>query len=149
VTDAIRLDQLLARKAAQLLDGKVDPELRTRMRSLPVMIQTNGLAATVAFLLSRRKAKDGKDAYHRAARLILDDAVEAAGITVKSRDPERMLADLAEATPAKYMLAETRAQLLAIWLARLAQALAERQKQQKQQMQPAPPAEPRPSPGAA
>lgn len=126
MTDAIRLDQLLARKAAQLLDGKVDPELRTRMRALPVMVQTSGLAATVAFLLSRRKTKDGTDPYDRTARLILNDAAEAAGIAARSDNPEKLLAEVAAASQAQYLLAEARARLLAIWLARLAQALAER-----------------------
>jgi hypothetical protein len=126
VTDAIRLDQALARKAAQLLDGGVDAELRTRMRALPIMVQTSGLAATAAFLLARRKTKDGTDPYGRTARLILNDAAEAAGIEPRSDDPERLLAQVAGASPAKYLLAESRARQLAIWLARLAQAFAER-----------------------
>ena len=128
MTDLMRLDQDLARKAAQSLPTKVDPELRTRMRGLPVMIQTSGLAATAAFLLSRAEAKNDKDAYWRTADLILTDAAEAAGITVPSKQPEKALAEVVKADPARYELAETRARLLAIWLSRLAQALAERER---------------------
>ena len=127
MTEAMRLDQDLARKAAQLLmQGKVDNELRTRMRSLPVMIQTNGLAATAAFLLSRAKADDSGDPYWRTAELILADAAAVAGIRVTANEPKQALKAVADASPAKYLLAETRARLLAIWLSRLAQALAER-----------------------
>jgi len=127
MTDTMRLDQDLARKAAvELLRGKVDGELRTRMRSLPIMIQTSGLAATAAFLLSRAKIDGNNDPYWRTAELILVDAATTAGIQVVAGEPKKSLAAVANASPAQYVLAETRARLLAIWLSRLAQALAER-----------------------
>lgn len=126
MTDALRLDHELARKAAQSLGDKVEPELRTRMRSLPVMIQTSGLAATVAFLLSRARKQDSSDQYWRTAELILLDAATTAGIQVKEGEPNRSLKAVAGASPAQYVLAETRARQLAVWLSRLAQALAER-----------------------
>lgn len=126
MTDLMRLDQELARKAAQSLQDTVDPVLRSRMRSLPVMIQTSGLAATAAFLLSRAERKNADDAYWRTADLILTDAAGAAGIAVTPGRPEEALALVAGAIPAKYEVAEHRARQLAVWLSRLAQALAER-----------------------
>lgn len=118
---AERIDKMLAVKAAQALPEKVDPELRTRMRALPTMIHTSGLAATCAFLLSRRKTDDKKDPYHATAVAIMDAAAEAAKIPVAA-DPNVTLTGLAKASGHQYLVAETRAHMLAIWLSRLAQA---------------------------
>jgi CRISPR type III-B/RAMP module-associated protein Cmr5 len=126
VSDLMRLDQELARKAAELLGDTVKPDLRTRMRSLPVMIQTSGLAATVAFLLSRAKGDDRENPYWRTAELILSDAAATAGIQIAAGTPKSSLKTVADASPAQYVLAETRAIQLAIWLSRLADALVER-----------------------
>lgn len=127
MSDLMRLDQELARKAAELLGDTVKPELRTRMRSLPVMIQTSGLAATVAFLLSRAKGDDPNNPYWKTAELILSDAAETAGIRITPGTPKASLNKVAaDASPAQYILAETRAIQLAIWLSRLADALVER-----------------------
>jgi CRISPR type III-B/RAMP module-associated protein Cmr5 len=122
----MRLDQELARKAAELLGDTVKPDLRTRMRSLPVMIQTSGLAATVAFLLSRAKGDDRDNPYWQTAELILSDAAATAGIPIMSGTPKSSLKTVAAASAAQYVLAETRAIQLAIWLSRLADALVER-----------------------
>jgi len=126
VSDLMRLDQELARKAAELLGDTVKPDLRARMRSLPVMIQTSGLAATVAFLLSRAKGDDRENRDWKTAELILSDAAATAGIQITAGMPKSSLKTVADATPAKYVLAETRAIQLAIWLSRLADALVER-----------------------
>lgn len=125
-----RVDQGLARAAANALqDIPVDAELRTRMRGLPALLQTSGLAATCAFLLSKAKEHVRTDAYWLTAKTLLDEAAGAAGIG-PSPDPNVMLDALSQATGAQYVLAETRAAMLALWLSRLAQAKAIAQKEQ-------------------
>jgi CRISPR type III-B/RAMP module-associated protein Cmr5 len=125
VTGTERIDQQLAVKAARAFRDGVNKDLRTRMRALPVMIQTNGLAATAAFLLSRAGREDDSDPYWRTARLILNDAATVAAITHDPDQPKKTLVDVSAATGDRYVLAETRARLFAGWLSRLAQALAD------------------------
>ncbi|MGH3937596.1 MAG: type III-B CRISPR module-associated protein Cmr5 [Pseudonocardiaceae bacterium] len=118
---AERVDHGLARAAADALrDRFIDPELRTRMRGLPAMLQTSGLAATCAFLLSKA-SPERTDAYWLTAKTLLDEAAQAVGI-VPSPDPNRTLDALSQADGQKYVVAETRAAMLALWLSRLAQA---------------------------
>ncbi|MGH3977265.1 MAG: type III-B CRISPR module-associated protein Cmr5 [Pseudonocardiaceae bacterium] len=127
---AERVDHGLARAAATALrDQVVTPELRTRMRGLPAMLQTSGLAATCAFLLSKAKDHERKDAYWLTAKTLLDEAAEAAGID-PDPDPNVTLDTLSQATGPQYVLAETRAAMLALWLSRLAQAKVIAQKDQ-------------------
>lgn len=116
-----RIDKMLAAKAADALPDEVGKELRTRMRALPTMIQTSGLAATCAFLLSRRKNNNEQDPYHRTAVEIMQVAAKAAGIE-PDRDPNVTLTRLSQASGHQYLVAETRASMLAMWLSRLAQA---------------------------
>ncbi|MGH3908620.1 MAG: type III-B CRISPR module-associated protein Cmr5 [Pseudonocardiaceae bacterium] len=119
---AERLDHGLARAAADALrDRDVDSELRTRMRGLPALLQTSGLAATCAFLLSKAKSHQPADAYWLTAKTLLDEAAKAAGIA-PDPDPRTMLDRLSRTTGRQYVIAETRAALLALWLSRLAQA---------------------------
>jgi CRISPR/Cas system CMR-associated protein Cmr5 small subunit len=126
---ARRVDQDLARAAATALRGRdVDDELRTRMRGLPALLQTSGLAATCAFLLSRAKERD--DAYWRTAKTLLDEAATAVGVDPPA-DPRATLDKLTQVTEQQYVLAETRAAMLALWLSRLAQAKAEAQKRDR------------------
>lgn len=119
---AERVDHGLARAAADALRGRdVDPDLRTRLRGLPAMLQTSGLAATCAFLLSKAKDHERSDAYWLTAKTLLDEAAKAAGIDPEP-DPTVMLDALSRATGQQYVVAETRAAMLALWLSRLAQA---------------------------
>lgn len=119
-----RLDHGLARAAADALRNRVvDPELRTRLRGLPAMLQTSGLAATCAFLLSKAKGHDPKDAYWLTAKTLLDEAATEAGLQADA-DPRRTLDTLSRTTGRQYVMAETRAAMLALWLSRLAQAKA-------------------------
>lgn len=125
---AERLDHGLAAAAAKVLRDKVvDSELRTRMRGLPAMLQTSGLAATCAFLLSKAKTHEEKDAYWLTAKTLLDEAATEVGLT-PDPDPNRTLDTLSQTTDQKYVMAETRAAMLALWLSRLAQAKAIAQK---------------------
>jgi len=121
-TVADRVDQLLAVTAAEVLAGEVTKELRTRMRGLPVMIHTSGLAATCAFLLARADKKHpDRDPYYRTAVALITQSAGAAGLTVDA-DPHAALTTIARADGHRYRLAETRARELAMWLSRLAQA---------------------------
>lgn len=122
---ADRLDHGLARAAANALrDRIVDSELRTRMRGLPAMLQTSGLAATCAFLLSKAQNLEPSDAYWLTAKTLLDEAGRAVGID-PHQDPRVTLDILCQQTGLRYITAETRAAMLALWLSRLAQAKAE------------------------
>lgn len=126
-----RVDQDLARVAADALRGRdVDDELRTRMRGLPALLQTSGLAATCAFLLSRAKEHTPANAYWRTAKTLLDEAATAVGVDPPA-DPRATLDKLTQVTAQQYVLAETRAAMLALWLSRLAQAKAEAQKRDR------------------
>jgi len=128
---AERVDHGLARAAANALRNQVvNAELRTRMRGLPAMLQTSGLAATCAFLLAKAKNHDRTDAYWVAAKTLLDEAAQAAGIESDPTDPNRTLDAVSQATGSQYVLAETRAAMLALWLSRLAQAKSIAQKEQ-------------------
>jgi CRISPR-associated protein Cmr5 len=133
---ANRVDHDLARAAANALRGQtVDPVLRTRLRGLPAMLQTSGLAATCAFLLSKAKdptAKEAPDAYRRTAKTLLDEAAQAAGLTPDD-DPRITLDRLSQATDRQYVIAETRAAMLALWLSRLGQAKAGAQEERAQE----------------
>jgi len=121
---AERVDHGLARAAADALRNRVvDPELRTRMRGLPAMLQTSGLAATCAFLLSKAKDHDPNDAYWLTAKTLLDEAASAVGVQ-PDPDPRTMLETIARMTGQQYVVAETRAAMLALWLSRLTQAKA-------------------------
>lgn len=87
------------------------------------MLQTSGLAATCAFLLSKAKVHDPKDAYWLTAKTLLDEAASAVGIQPEP-DPRAMLETITRTTGQQYVIAETRAAMLALWLSRLAQAKA-------------------------
>lgn len=129
---AERVDHKLARAAADALRGQtMDPELRTRLRGLPALLQTSGLAATCAFLLSRAKdERKSADPYWRTAKTLLDEAARAVGVD-PATDPRTTLDKLTQVTSQQYVLAETRAAMLALWLSRLAQAQAEAQKRDR------------------
>lgn len=121
---AERIDHGLARAAANALrDQVVTGELRTRMRGLPAMLQTSGLAATCAFLLAKADNHNRNDAYWLTAKTLLDEAAKAAGIDPHP-DPGVTLDALSQATGLQYVLAETHAAMLALWLSRLTQAKA-------------------------
>ena len=117
---AERLDHRLAHTAARALaDVAMTDDLRSRLTGLPVLLRTSGIAATCAFLLS--KADDA--AYKTTATILLTEAGDAAGVDIPrgASGPEQ-LRRLTEFTEQQYLLAETRALLLATWLSRFARA---------------------------
>lgn len=119
---SIRVDQQLATTAAAALGGRrVDKEIRTRLRGLPVLLQTSGLAATCAFLLAKADRQDDRDPYWATAKILINDAADQVGLAADN-DPRRRLELLSAADGQQYLIAETRASMLAMWLARLAEA---------------------------
>jgi CRISPR-associated protein Cmr5 len=110
-----RIDQQLAAGAANALPDQIDKTMHTRMRQLPTMVHTNGLAATCAFLLSK------DEPYQQTAEKLLNDVLQFAGIPL-GRTPNHSLTTLANADPGKYQVAEARARSFAMWLSRIASA---------------------------
>ncbi|WP_017593832.1 type III-B CRISPR module-associated protein Cmr5 [Nocardiopsis potens] len=137
MSEARRVDQNLARIAHEVLPEQVGQELRTRMRQLPSRLRGGGLAATYAFLLSKAK-KEPADELSRAYRLLADKiaAHVAQRRLLKSAPPEMdstaFLAELAKAKPAEYARASAEVDALAVWLARLADALREKPEKRRQ-----------------
>lgn len=116
-----RLDATLAKAAADALNasgiGAADKELRSRMASLPPMLQVSGLPATCAFLLAKARTADTC-----AAAALLREAAE-----VLHLDPTRPPVELLDAVVSigderLLAVAEQHAALLATWLSRLAVA---------------------------
>ena len=66
---ARRVDQAAAGIAFRILGETVRPELRIRMRQLPMRLRGSGLAATYAFVLSKAdpQGDELERAYHRLA----------------------------------------------------------------------------------
>ncbi len=115
-----RLDQHLATAAAAALrDSGIGPsnaDLRSRMSSLPALLQSSGLAATCAFLLAKAGPPDVV-----AAKALLREAAETARLAVE-QEPNALLVALAGVDEHLLAIAEQRAALLGMWLSRLANA---------------------------
>ncbi|MFC0438060.1 type III-B CRISPR module-associated protein Cmr5 [Kutzneria buriramensis] len=121
---ATRIDHELAKVAAKTVPGTVSDDLRTRYAGLPHMIMASGLAASVAFLLAKAESTAGGidgPAYREAATTLLDDAADCAGIP-RGEHPNATLTNIANADHHRYLIAESRARMLAVWLARIANA---------------------------
>lgn len=114
---AERLDHQLAAAAATVIPDQLSAEQRRRFRSLPAMIMTSGLAATGAFLLSKKKEKP----YLDAAEALLDDAAKHARIPMGD-NPNTTLNNISKESRHRYAIAEARARMFAVWLARVASA---------------------------
>jgi CRISPR/Cas system CMR-associated protein Cmr5 small subunit len=127
---ALRVDQDMARAAAEALSADVDRELRTRYRQLRVMLHTAGLAATYAFIAAKAKDSDGQ-------RDRLATAYQRAGEAIRKRLAERnlfpggaqpasareVLAALGQMSQVQYARASAEAAALMGWLSRLADAV--------------------------
>lgn len=115
-----RLDQHLAAAAAAVLRDSgiaaTDNDLRSRMASLPALLQSSGLPATCAFLL----AKAGR-AELVAAQALLGEAADVVGLN-RNRGAGELLDALAGVDEHLLAIAEQRAALLGTWLSRLATA---------------------------
>lgn len=120
-------DTLLARSAYERVraarDADYGDELRSRLQSLGPMLQSAGLAATLAFL--RAKAETGAgNARQRAyldTYLALGDHLRP--VLGRGDDEDLLQTVIPDVTPAEYRLAGAEARRLAGWLARAAAAL--------------------------
>jgi CRISPR/Cas system CMR-associated protein Cmr5 small subunit len=115
-----RIDQHLAIAAADALRRSgIEPsntELRSRMSSLPALLQSSGLMATCAFLLAKDRTGDLV-----AVRALLAEAANAVGMRPDG-EPGALLDDLAKIDEHRLAMAEQRAAMLGTWLSRLANA---------------------------
>ena len=117
-----RLDRQLAATAAEVLPDRVGSDDLRVYRAVPVLIHTSGLGATCAYLLARAKGV-ADHAFTRAARALLADAMTIAERPVgHDKTALELLDALIEFDDHRYVLAERRAQLFAVWLARIAAA---------------------------
>ncbi|MGJ3558958.1 type III-B CRISPR module-associated protein Cmr5 [Streptomyces sp. INA 01156] len=115
----------MAVMASGMLPADIDRSLRTRLRQLPVMLRTAGLAATYAYVLAKRGSDSSlEQAYQKVAdgiRTYLGDRALIGGVT--RWDSDRALLDaLAQADRAAYQRASAEVSALAGWLSRLADA---------------------------
>lgn len=121
-----RIDQTMAARAAQILEGEVNEQLRTRMRQLPGRLRGSGLAATYAFLMARAAKDDAvARAYERLTLAIAAYTDERRLLADKPLDltPEKFLRYLAGASADRYARVAAEIDILAVWLSRLATAL--------------------------
>ncbi|QSB16752.1 type III-B CRISPR module-associated protein Cmr5 [Natronosporangium hydrolyticum] len=119
-----RVDQRMAAAAANMLQEKVSPELRTRYRQLPVQVRISGLAATYAYLLGKSKENELGEAYKRVADGIRDHLITCSGLidAADAATNEKLLRALADVDTSVYARASAEVQALAGWLSRLAEA---------------------------
>jgi CRISPR type III-B/RAMP module-associated protein Cmr5 len=73
VSSMRRLDQDLAKAAAEILQPRISADLRTRYRQLPMMLRMSGLAATIAYLVSKAgKPGASKNGLEEAYSAVVD-----------------------------------------------------------------------------
>ncbi|MCD0448604.1 type III-B CRISPR module-associated protein Cmr5 [Actinocorallia sp. API 0066] len=119
-----RIDQTMAKAAAELLPDTVDGKLRTRYRTLSVMSRDAGLAATYAYVAAKGKGRgDLPDAYRKVATGIRDH-LENRGLKPATVRSERdILRHLGEMDLHTYARASAEVAALLRWLSRLADAV--------------------------
>jgi CubicO group peptidase (beta-lactamase class C family) len=122
-----RVDQDLAKAAADMLPRPVTAAQRTRYRTLRVMCHSSGLAATYAYVASKsRGEKDPAPAYRMACDGI-GDRLAWLGLLIglDAHDPRQVLQRLGEMDTVEYLAASDQVTALLGWLARLADAGAD------------------------
>jgi hypothetical protein len=119
-----RIDQGAALAAAGALPDPVSKELRTRCRTLRVMLHGSGLAATYAFVAAKSAGTDDlSQAYGKVATMLRQRLVERGVLGAGVVGHRAVLAALGELPVAEYARASAEATALMSWLARLADAL--------------------------
>lgn len=96
-----------------------EKEFKTYAKKLPVMVMTNGLPATLAFIQS--KTKDGKNAYKKLLEILKQCLVQNGFVPVGNNFLKEVLA--LDSTSLRHATREVLA--LAQWIKRLADALIE------------------------
>jgi CRISPR type III-B/RAMP module-associated protein Cmr5 len=122
-----RIDQTVARAAADLLPQTVSKELRTRYRTLNVMVRTAGLAATYAYVASKANDTGDLAAAYRMVCEGIRDHLERRGLKPATVSGDReMLEYLGGMDLHDYTRASAEVAALTRWLSRLADALYQR-----------------------
>ncbi|RKN33833.1 type III-B CRISPR module-associated protein Cmr5 [Micromonospora musae] len=119
-----RVDQQMAAAAAAMLPEKIDAELRTRYRQLPVLVRVSGLAATYAYLIGKSTKTKRGPAYQKVADGIRTHLTTRSGLVAAAQidTNEKLLHALAELDTSVYARVSAEVQVLAGWLSRLAEA---------------------------
>jgi CRISPR-associated protein Cmr5 len=126
-TQVRRIDQTMARAAARLLPPTVSKELRTRYRTLNVMVQTAGLAATYAYVASKAGGTGELETAYRMVGEGIRDHLEQRGLKPATVSDDRgMLEYLGGMDLHDYTRASAEVAALTRWLSRLADALYQR-----------------------
>lgn len=122
----MNLEQIRAQHAYEVAAGK-DADFLNLARSLPQMLQTNGLLGTWAFLLARA----GKERSHAAVLMALADHLRSEGIALigeRAVDPKSvLLKEWTQPEAGSDLLQDVAAEALAYagWLKRAAEALSD------------------------
>lgn len=119
-----RVDQGMAKAAADQLPTEVTRELRTRYRQLRVMAHTAGLAATYAFIASKEGDGNLGNAYRSVAEGIRKH-LQSAGLLpdgAGGMPALEVLKILGDMDTVKYARASAEIVAFTGWLARLADA---------------------------
>lgn len=123
-----RVDLQYAAAAAGVLDailrssqGKLPAEISTRMKDLPMLLQTSGLAATLAFYGAKAGSDALGQAYGQVGTRLRAEAAASLGIDA---DPvTTFFRALARKDAAAVAVATMRVKALATWLRRLTEAV--------------------------
>ena len=121
-----RVDQGAALAAAGALPSEITDELRTRFRTLRIMLHHSGLAATYAFVASRSAGNEPLPrAYAAVAQIIRARLVERGLLPAAATgwSTRQLLDRLGSMSLAEYAHASAEATVLLAWLARLAEAM--------------------------
>lgn len=133
--DNRRLDVGMAARAAVVLDrisgdeaGPLTRQVVTRLNTLPAMLRTSGLSATLAFLADRAN-RDGGGQLTEAYKAVYDELCAQMWHYIRNDDsdppddPRRLFTRFAEAEPHQRLHASAHVEALAGWLRRLARAV--------------------------
>jgi hypothetical protein len=126
---AARIDLDAARRAEEMMSriattGSVSREILTRLKGLPVLLRTSGLAAVLAYC----EAKSGQDALGGAYRQVAALLREELGVVGGAVSGGGVYQRLARLSAPELALAQGRAEAVAGWLRRLAEAEENRQR---------------------
>ncbi|MEU4828519.1 type III-B CRISPR module-associated protein Cmr5 [Actinomadura sp. NPDC023710] len=128
----VRLDQGLAAQASQIVDrirqrGGWTPEIVSRLMGLPAQLRSGGLPATLAFLYAKSTGQGGLgEAYETVWAALVEEVRQGLGWAEAPADAPALfiaLADPAQTPAGALARASERAELLAVWLRRLTEAL--------------------------
>lgn len=116
-----RLDQGMAVEASRAVPDPVNDQVRTRLRQLPVMLQTSGLAATLAFLHAKSGAQSPLEHAYRDVADALTGRVAATIGMARTTTTPQLVEHLGGLSGDDYVMAAAHARAFAGWLSRIAE----------------------------